>query len=871
MDSLNEQQRYASTFRGKHLLVLAGAGTGKTRTIIARAKWLINSGVQPQRILILSFTRKSAREIVERIANEIPNQESQGLTGHTFHSWCMGIIKKYPKFFPQSSFVLLDRDDQKSCFKLLCGKKWNLHDSDGKKISPIIILDVYSYAVNARCSLSDAFRMVVYNNASADKDVEEERIEIQEIIKSYLEYKNRHQYIDYDDILLIVSEYLKQNDQLRQFIANQYDHILIDEMQDTNPLQYELLHSFYDSCHLFCVGDDAQSIYGFRGADFETIHKFCDIVPNAEVAKLTINYRSTPEILVLSNWLIEESPLNYDKILSSVKDNNTKPQIIYGDSEYDVAYDVIAKMIDHFKTYGLKWCDNLVLARSQFALRCVEGRCLRAKIPYMLYAGSQLMQSAHIRDVVSAMRIVCNFSDEIAWSRYLQIWDGIGPAKAAKIIGQVLSENKLDACLMILIDLGLQPEIAETLVGISDLHNNPRKSILRALSAMEPQLKKLYDNNWEWRKKDFKILAELASDFPTITDFLQEYVLNPQLEITNKEGETKDSVVLSTIHSAKGLEADSVYIVDASPSNYPNPNAISRGEKEIEEERRCLYVAMTRAKNNLYIYSNQHSAHAIDTSKYFLQELPESLVEIEHISSSTSDVYIDGVDIKPIDYMAGFDFAKTLSEVKVTEHGVCVENSYVNINSLTTSERIIWELKDIVLKCIGGMPTNIDRIRIAEIIRYDNHDTLIEGICRLENREIVISRCSLYRKEKFLSVLLHELAHARSESNDLTKDFENELSDMLGLLAASLCEQVGYDKTKVIPAKTLNNSAFSYAKCVCIKCGGDSFDCNEDKTYAKCDKCGKEYIGGYSELVNLNRKMIEKYGFEFIFRPKLDT
>ena len=201
---------------------------------------------------------------------------------------------------------------------------------------------------------------------------------------------------------------------------------------------------------------------------------------------------------------------------------------------------------------------------------------------------------------------------------------------------------------------------------------------------------------------------------------------------------------------------------------------------------------------------------------------------------------------------------------------VCVENSYVNINSLTTSERIIWGLKDIVLKCIGGMPTNIDRIRIAEIIRYDNHDTLIEGICRFQNREIVISRCSLYRKEKFLSVLLHELAHARSEANDLTKDFENELSDMLGLLAASLCEQVGYDKTKVIPAKTLNNSAFSYAKCVCIKCGGDSFDCNEDKTYAKCKKCGKEYIGGYSELVNLNRKMIEKYGFEFIFRPKLD-
>lgn len=635
MIGLNEQQVCAANFNGKHLLVLAGAGTGKTHTIIARAKYLIEHGVQPNRILILSFTRKSAKEIVWRISNELPPQQSEDLSGQTFHSWCMSILKRFPKFFPQSKYTLIDRDDQESCFVLLCGKQWHLKDSNDKRISPKRILEVYSYAVNARVSLSAAIRMVIYYNAPIEKDVEVERIALSKIIESYIKYKNAHEYIDYDDILLAVSINLKNNPNLRHYIANQYEHILIDEMQDTNPLQYELLSNFYEDCHLFCVGDDAQSIYGFRGADFQTIHNFEKVVPNAKTMKLTINYRSTPEVLALSNWLLEKSPLKYDKILQSVKEHASKPKRVYFDDEYDMAVNVIHKITSHYSRDGVKWHDNLILARSSWALRPVESQLVKHKIPYMLYAGSKLMESKHIRDLVAAMRIVCNYKDEIAWSRYLQIWHGIGPVKAYKIINNVATKCCLEDCLLDLIDLDLPPEIAETVVGISNLRNNPRQSIERALKIMEKPLQERHGDSWSWRKRDFSVLAELAEDSPTINDFIQEYILDPQLEITQKKaGTTEDCVIASTIHSAKGLEATSVYIVDASPANYPTSRAISRGEQEIEEERRCLYVAMTRAKENLYVYNSTLSARTDSPDFFFLQNIPSEMFEIEHVSGS---------------------------------------------------------------------------------------------------------------------------------------------------------------------------------------------------------------------------------------------
>lgn len=636
MDSLNEQQKYAATFNGKHLLVLAGAGTGKTRTIIARAKHLIQSGVNPKRILILSFTRKSAAEIVERISTELPSTKSEGLIGSTFHSWCMAIIQNNPDIFPQASYTLLDREDQESCFRLLCGRKWGHKNKNDEKVAPKSIVDIYSYMANAQCSLSDAIRMKMYNNAPATLNVDDDNEVLKGVIVMYLDYKRSRKYIDYDDILLIVSKYLKRNEELRKHIAGLYDHILVDEMQDSNPLQYELLSSFYEDCHLFCVGDDAQSIYAFRGADFNTIHKFSEIVAGAEVCKLTINYRSTQEILDLANWVIGNSPLNYDKKLIANRGNGEKPQILHWRDEWEEAENIALNLLDEFKIHGKKWGDNLVLSRSSWGMRKVEGSLIKHKIPYRIFGGSSLMQSRHIRDVVAPMRIVSNYLDEIAWSRYLQLWEGIGPVASAKIIGKVINEKNLDDCLFSLMEMNLQKEIADTLVQISNLQFDPANAITEALGVMFGRLKQIYKDEWEWRKDDFPILSEVAKKTGSISEFVSEYILDPQLDLYAKEGgKVDDCVILSTIHSAKGLEADNVFIVNASSKSYPTPKAVLNGEDAIEEERRCLYVALTRAKNKLRIFRDMQSIHIANSDEqfYFLNELPLELFDPKDISA----------------------------------------------------------------------------------------------------------------------------------------------------------------------------------------------------------------------------------------------
>lgn len=636
MDSLNEQQKYAATFNGKHLLVLAGAGTGKTRTIIARAKYLIQSGVNPKRILILSFTRKSAAEIVERISTELPSTKSEGLIGSTFHSWCMAIIQNNPDVFPQASYTLLDREDQESCFRLLCGRKWGHKNKNDEKVAPKSIVDIYSYMANAQCSLPDAIRMKMYNNAPATLNVDDDNEVLKGVFVMYLDYKRSRKYIDYDDILLIVSKYLKRNEELRKHIAGLYDHILVDEMQDTNPLQYELLSSFYEDCHLFCVGDDAQSIYAFRGADFNTIHKFSEIVAGAEVCKLTINYRSTQEILDLANWVIGNSPLNYDKKLIANRGNGEKPQILHWRDEWEEAENIALNLLDEFKIHGKKWGDNLVLSRSSWGMRKVEGSLIKHKIPYRIFGGSSLMQSRHIRDVVAPMRIVSNYLDEIAWSRYLQLWEGIGPVASAKIIGKVINEKNLDDCLFSLMEMNLQKEIADTLVQISNLQFDPANAITEALGVMFGRLKQIYKDEWEWRKDDFPILSEVAKKTGSISEFVSEYILDPQLDLYAKEGgKVDDCVILSTIHSAKGLEADNVFIVNASSKSYPTPKAVLNGEDAIEEERRCLYVALTRAKNKLRIFRNMQSIHIANSDEqfYFLNEIPLELFDPKDISA----------------------------------------------------------------------------------------------------------------------------------------------------------------------------------------------------------------------------------------------
>lgn len=609
---LNEEQKKAVSFTGKHLLVLAGAGTGKTKTIISRALYLLEQGVAPSKILILSFTRKSADEIVSRI--ELLNTKSIGITGQTFHSWCMNIIKSNPNIFHCEEYTCLDEDDRESAVKLLCGK--NFKDKDDKRVSPAKIIEVYSYAKNAKCSLSEAMRVKVYDNGDVESlknKIFKNKFVYEDIIKEYILYKKKHNYIDYDDILSIVSTVLKRDPEVAKFISLKYEHILVDEMQDTNPLQYELLSSFYDNCHIFCVGDDAQSIYGFRGADFKTIHNFTNVIEDAIEVKLSLNYRSTQEILDVSNWLLAQSPLKYDKKLVSFRGNGEKPKIIHVDNNWDEADHITNDILLNINKKGSEYKDHLVLSRTNVGLRLIEAHCLSKKIPYQIFGGTKLMQSKHVRDIMSALRIASNFRDELAWIRYLQLWERIGDVTSARIVQSFSECITLKECISKLKIINLQKEIYNTLEHIDGLQNNPAKAIKEALQIMYPRLSVLYkDNGWEGRKKDFVLLENMAYDKGSISEFIAEYVLDPKLEIYNKgEGKNENKVTLSTIHSAKGLEADNCYVVNVSPFSYPTSRAVLNGIDAIEEERRCLYVALTRAKNTLYIYKNIETTSAV--------------------------------------------------------------------------------------------------------------------------------------------------------------------------------------------------------------------------------------------------------------------
>ena len=339
VDELNDSQRKAVEYDGKHLLVLAGAGTGKTHVIICRAAHLIAKGTQGNRIQILSFTRKSASEIVERVNSMFQNnKDARQLNGSTFHAWCMNIIKSNPKIFKVSDYTVIDRDDQLSIFKLICGR--NPKVIEETRLTAAFLLDLYSFARNTRKNVTETLRIKCLSNARDDatnKEIEKIKPYLVSVFSGYETKKRERKYLDYDDILDVVSSGLKNNKEARDFITAQYDHILVDEMQDTNPLQWELLSSFQENCCLFCVGDDAQSIYAFRGADFTNVHKFNERVPSSETYRLEDNYRSTQELLDLSNWLLKQSPLNYNKHLRAVRGAGELPVIMNFDNEWQEA------------------------------------------------------------------------------------------------------------------------------------------------------------------------------------------------------------------------------------------------------------------------------------------------------------------------------------------------------------------------------------------------------------------------------------------------------------------------------------------------------------------------------------------------------
>ena len=627
IDELNPQQKQAATTESQHSLVLAGAGCGKTKTIVARAAYLIDQGIPANQIQILTFTRRSASEIVARVELAL-GEQAKGLRASTFHTFCMYLLRRVPKAFGLEQFSIIDRDDQLMMFRLIRGKDDKKNPNQLPK--PQELCDLYSFARNTRQKLSDTLEKQ-HPEHLAFKD------QIAEIMKEYETRKRARSFLDYDDILAIVASALDQSDGLADYVASLCKHMLVDEMQDTNPLQWALLEPLKDKVSLFCVGDDAQSIYGFRGADFENIHHFKDRVPNAQVFKLEQNYRSTQEILDLSNWLLDQSEIQYNKRLDAHRGEGVKPRMHIFPNEFDEAKWIAIDIKERHYLQGQRWSDHMVLVRSSFAARHIEAACIAANVPYRFIGGMKLLETAHVKDLLSLLRVIANPLDDIAWMRFLTLWNGVGDVGASRLAQQLLLEPEFDLIFDKLEKFGRIP--AETVLIMKQmmvLKQEVQACVSLGIQAIEAQLAENYKKDWNRRQGDFELVKQLASKHAQLSEFLEEYVLDP-VSISEIERQSdSDVVTLITIHSAKGTEQKVCYVVNVTPGQYPHARA--QGDfNDVEEERRVLYVALTRAQNELILTKQNLSLWARDVideqgrkvESYFLNDLTRNLCSME--------------------------------------------------------------------------------------------------------------------------------------------------------------------------------------------------------------------------------------------------
>jgi len=624
IDELNPQQKQAATTTAQNCLVLAGAGCGKTKTIVARAAYLIDQGLAAQQIQILTFTRRSASEIVTRVEQHMGVQ-AKGLRASTFHTFCMYLLRRNPRAFGLSQFSIIDRDDQLLMFRLLRGK-----DKGNVLPKAAELCDLYSYARNTKTKLSDAL-------VEQLPQAVEYKAQIAELMKAYEQRKQERNFLDYDDILSIVAVHLQSSPELVQWVTGFCSALLVDEMQDTNPLQWALLQPLVGKVKLFCVGDDAQSIYGFRGADFENIHHFKERVPDAEVLTLEMNYRSTQGILNLSNWLLEQSQIEYDKHLQAYRGKGLKPQLHILSNEFEEANWIIQDL-SRRHMQGAAWAEHMVLLRSGFSGRYLEGALIAANIPYRFVGGVKLLESAHVKDVLSLLRVSVNPQDDLAWMRFLTLWDGVGDVGASKLAQELIQLPDIEARCQRLERHGKVPQQAILiLMQLDVLQQHVEACIGLALDALNEQLENNYKTkDWSRRVKDFDLVKQLARKHSALGEFLEEYVLDPISISEIDKTPDQDLVTLITIHSAKGAEQKVCYVPHVSPNQYPHARA--QGDfDDVEEERRVLYVALTRAedeliltKQNLNLWSqDQYDELGRKIESYFLNDLPQHLVDVQ--------------------------------------------------------------------------------------------------------------------------------------------------------------------------------------------------------------------------------------------------
>lgn len=642
---LNPQQHEAVTSGPGQALVIAGAGSGKTRTLTYRVAYLLDNGIPPERILLLTFTNKAAREMLERVHELVPIEMNR-LWGGTFHSIGNRILRSNAERLGfRKGFSIMDREDQKSMLDAVVAGSGI--DTTGYRFpKPEVLGDIFSIAENTQCELAETVEV----RYPWFEEVTEHIVRLQEL---YANKKLETNSMDFDDLLALTVQLLDENADLQERFRDQFEFVLVDEYQDTNQLQCRMIDLLVGhEGNLMVVGDDAQSIYSWRGADVENMLKFHERYPKAHIHKIETNYRSVPEVLSLANAAIAENRAQIPKtLLPDRESKGSLPALVALDNPSAQAA-FVAQRILELHDEGTEFQDMAIIYRAHFHSLEIQMELTQRGIPFSITSGLRFFEQAHVKDVAAFMKFVINRTDEVSFMRMVRLIPGVGTASAYKMWNAWLASDLAKADV---VTGGFSETMATfpvpkkakatweqfgyTLDELVDSKGQPMPPAAMIRSIIEG----VYSDymmakfkNAEQRAQDLDQLSAFSTRYQDTLEFLSQLALLSGVDTENNPGQQsteKEAVTLTTAHQAKGLEWNVVFAIWLADGMFPHNRAISDGgEEALEEERRLFYVTVTRAKDELYlsypmINHNARDGDFMQSPSRFISEVDQGLVE----------------------------------------------------------------------------------------------------------------------------------------------------------------------------------------------------------------------------------------------------
>ncbi|MGE4170113.1 MAG: ATP-dependent helicase [Candidatus Margulisiibacteriota bacterium] len=592
---LNPAQLEAVQTLNGPVLVIAGAGSGKTKTLVSRVANLIHQGVDPKQILLLTFTRKSAQEMLYR-ATRLLDERCGQVAGGTFHSFATTVLRRHAKALGFSeSFTILDRGDSEDLINY-CRNQASLDKGEKRFPKKGTIASIFSKALNTEMPLAT----IVNRDYPQFTDFIDTLLQLYGL---YIRQKQLMQVMDYDDLLVHLLTLLNEHPDIATALQNRYRYIMVDEYQDTNRIQAEIIVKLA-SAHgnIMVVGDDAQSIYSFRGAHFKNIMAFPNLFKHTKIITLEQNYRSTQPILDLTNAIIAQAKESYTKTLFSDIPSDDKPIYIETDSDHMQSRFVCQKILE-LREEGVPLSDIAVLIRSGWHSNDLEIELKAHGLPFAKFGGFKFVEAAHVKDLMAYFRVMFNPIDAISWQRILLLLEGVGPKAVSQFIDalpQILQNP--DQGLLPFRSKGFYKTIAELVQLIQSEQGQPADRLEAILEHYTPLFKRTYDD-YTKRQSDLDSLKNIAQRYTNLEQFLTELSLDPpdqsQLDSLS-ETQDDEKITISTIHSAKGLEWNTVFALSLVDGYLPSFQSLGDLD-QIEEERRLLYVSLTRAKRRLFL------------------------------------------------------------------------------------------------------------------------------------------------------------------------------------------------------------------------------------------------------------------------------